>query len=237
MYCPRCGERQPLGSRQCANCGLPFTRDEAARRPRGARPVPAQGTASRARVYERDPGVGRRALTLLAVLVIAVVGAVAIAAILSRVVVRPFVGDTVTDYLRGRVGEAIATAVPKVTLPAGGQQVVLTEDELNRRIAERAGQLGPLQDARVAITPEEVRVDLSAYGVSGTYHAHVAAQNGQVVITDGRIDGPLGWVMPADQLQATLNQELATALNQSGVAVEQVTLGQGQATLTVAPRG
>ena len=246
MYCPRCGERQPLGSRRCAACGFPFTREEAASGRAAARSGAVPG-AVRYREWERGPGVGRRVLGCLGVTILGAVVVLGVITILSNAVVRPYIGRAIAAHIRLPVastpvssGQAAAPTpdaagglIPSV--PANAAQVVITEDELNSSIATHASEIRPLDSATVRITPTEVAVDMSAYGVSGTYHGQVVVQNGKAVLTNGRIDGPLGWVVSPGPIESALNDQIAASLDASGVSVTSVALQQGQMTVGLAP--
>lgn len=250
MYCPRCREPQPVGSRRCGNCGYSFVANRSAQpRRQGTRTaaVPANRTASTSyREWERGPGSGRRVISCLAILVLAVVIAVAAAAVLSSSVVRPYIGRQITKHLASigttqsaststsagsgqSSGSGAVAAVP--TPKPGERQIVVTQDELNQRIAAHQSQIKPLDSASVQLTPQGAEVTMRAYGLTGRYHGQVQAENGQVVVTNGHIDGPLGWVVPVSALESALNQQIAASLNQSGVQVDSVTLQQGQMTV------
>lgn len=244
MYCPRCGERQPLGSRRCANCGFPFTREEVTTgRPSARSGAPAG--AARHREWERGPGVGRRVLGCLGITVLSVIIVLGVLTVVSNAVVRPYIGRAIAAHIRlpaAVTGSIAGQPTPAATVgasgavataPAGATQVVITQDELNAGIAAHQSQIRPLDSASVSITPAEVAVDMSAYGVSGTYHGQVVAQNGKAVLTDGRIDGPLGWVVSPGPIESALNDQIAASLNASGVSVTAVSLQQGQMTLDV----
>lgn len=238
MYCPRCGASQPLGTRRCARCGQPFTRRGYARR-QGADPAAAAGVAPRYREWERGPGAGRRALGCLAVLVVTVVLILAGSAVFTDVV-RPYVGSAITERLNPlRPAEPDEAAqAPAATVPTpspGAQQVIITQDELNQRIEENRERIQPLDSVRVEITPDAFALELRAFGLSGRYEGQVTAEGGQVQLSGGRVTGALGWLIPVEPLESALNEQLRQGLDQTGVAVEAVTLEDGQMTLTLAP--
>jgi hypothetical protein len=130
----------------------------------------------------------------------------------------------------------IPSEVPNLVIPPGGEQLIVTQDDLNAKIAEQAGKLGPIDKATVEITPEELTLETTALGVTGTYHGQVEARDGQIVVTNGRVDGPLGWFMPVDQIEAALNDTARSALATSGASVTGVTLEQGKMVVSVEPR-
>ena len=247
MYCPRCGERQPLGTRRCAACGFPFTREEADTGRAAARSGSTQG-AVRYREWERGPGVGRRLLGCLGFTILAVVVVLGVVTVVSNAVVRPYIGRAIAAHLRLPTTSSTAQSDPATTststaaavlvprVPADAAQVVITQDQLNANIAAHAGEIRPLDTATVRITPTEVAVDMSAYGVSGTYHGQVVVQNGKAVLTNGRIDGALGWVVPPGPIETALNDQIAASMDASGVSVTSVALQQGQMIVGLAPK-
>lgn len=238
MYCPRCGADQPLGTRRCARCGQPFTRRAYARSQR-MRPAPAVQARTQYREWERGPGVGRRVLGCLAVMVVTVVLLLAGFATFSTVV-RPFVARTITERLSPAASlspeEPVAPPVVSVPTPSPGTlQVTVTQEDLNQRIEANRDRIRPLDSAQVQITSEAFAIELRAFGLTGRYAGQVVVVDGEVQLTNGRITGPLGWLIPVAPLESALNDQLRNGLDQSGVAVDSVTLQEGQMTITLAP--
>lgn len=198
------------------------------------------------REWERSPGVGRRALGCLAVIILTAIIIIAGIATYSSVL-RPQLEARITagiDASRaalvgGLPGEvSIPDApvdVPTIPVPsAGARQIIITEAELNQRIEANREQIKPLDSLRVAITPEAFVLQLRAFGIGGEYRGKVVAQDGQLLLTHGKVSGPLGWMLPTDPLESALNDQLRASLSSSGVIVEAVTMEQGQMTVTVA---
>lgn len=273
MYCPRCGEPAPTGSRRCAACGLPFVRTAARS---GGRPPAArfgrreQPSATAFDPYDRngyqpersamssrrdDTPRGRsshKAIGCLFGLILLAIVVVAGVALLSRGVVKPYVGRQLDQHLNlpEVANKLIGNATPSPTTstaapvnppavvptpPAGAHQVVITQGQLNQEIAAHKDRIKPLDSASVTMTPGEMQVSMRAYGLSGTYRGEVAVANGQAKLTNGHIDGPLGWIVPVDPVQAALNNQLQDALNQNGLSIDSVTVQQGQMVVAVSP--
>lgn len=274
MYCPRCGEPAPTGSRRCAACGYPFTRSAA----RSGGPLPParfgrreqpardggptsyslydgqSGYASEEPGYRPEPRrrSSHKALGCLAGLILLAVIAVIGVALFSRGVVKPYVGRQLDQHLNlpGIASKLTGNATPAATAtatepsgqaavaptpPPGSHQVVITQDQLNQEIADHKDRIEPLDSASVTMTPGEMQVSMRAYGLSGTYHGQVAVSGGRAELTDGHIDGPLGWIVPVEPVQSALNDQLRSALNQNDVAIESVTLQQGQMVVALSP--
>ncbi|HLI51360.1 MAG TPA: hypothetical protein VKU87_06160 [Thermomicrobiaceae bacterium] len=275
MYCPRCGEPAPTGSRRCAACGYPFTRSAArsggplsparfGRREQqsgyGDYPSYAPYDDGQSNLGNPDPAYGRdarrrsshKALGCLAGLILLAVVVVAGVALLSRGVVKPYVGRQLDQHLNlpaiaskltgnatpsatTTAGEPASQTAVAPTPPAGAHQVVITQDQLNQEIENNKGRIKPLDSASVTMTPGEMQVSMHAYGLSGTYHGQVEVSGGKAELTNGHIDGPLGWIVPVGPVQSALNGQLQSALNQNGLAIDSVTLQQGQMVVAVSP--
>ncbi len=111
-------------------------------------------------------------------------------------------------------------------------EVTITEQEINERVNAR-GNLGPIDDLQVHITPEGLLVDLSAYGFDGTYRAAIVERDGSVALDGGSLDGPLAYAVSDGDLEQAINRELAVALSAAGYRVAGVTLGDGALTLAL----
>ncbi len=234
MLCPRCGSRQPLGSTRCAKCGTPFTRREAAKRPSGRRVSTVASPVASARRYERRSGVRKSLLAWMAVLLITVIGVVALAALFSSSVIKPYVGRTVSNDLQGQIVSSVPKVTPgATTVDPGANQMVITQQQINDEIAKNAGSFGPLSSVAVKIEDGQFNVNFSAYGMSGNYQGHVEMLNGEPVVTGGHITGMLGWFVPTDQVESALNREIAAAVSQAGVQVSSVALRPGEMILTL----
>lgn len=178
-------------------------------------------------------------------LLVALVGALAVAVILvagfqlaSDRIVKPIVADRVEREIDSGVerfvsGELASMPLPEVDQP---QEVMVSEAELNQRIAEQ-NNLGPLDGARAEINSDGVAVHMDAYGLSGVYRARVGVENGQAVLQDGSISGALGYFIPVDDLENVANEAIARSLSASEIRVADVTLVDGEMVLTLESTG
>lgn len=147
-------------------------------------------------------------------------------------VVQPWVGDLAINGIRDGIREAVHDRIAtEVGLDSSGE-VTITDQEITDRLQSR-GNLGPIDDIQVHITPDGLTVDLSAYGVSGTYRAAVVEQDGSLALTNGHLDGALAYALPEGELESGINRELAAALAAGGYRVDDVTLGDGALTLAL----
>ena len=234
MLCPQCGATNPLGARRCAACGRPFTRaalteDQLARGPHDS------AINSRSVTPARQPRRRRfGCLTALGTLALLSVGGLLLALALGTFVVKPYIRSAAKSNIQAGIGSEVASQI----LQAGALQtgtVTITENDVNSRIA--TANLGRLDSVSVAFSPAGIDVNLSAYGLNGSYRATPRAQNGSVVLDGGVITGALGYVVSAGDLEAIVNYEIARALASAGYRVNDVALTEGALVLTLAPAG
>ncbi|HYI15321.1 MAG TPA: hypothetical protein VEX37_08020, partial [Thermomicrobiales bacterium] len=250
MICPQCATRNELGSQRCRACRRPFTHDayQAAaparrfqpRRGQVAAPAPVPGWTDEhgrqpAEPFDDTgawsgpvvtPGRPRRkrrphgCLIAFGVLSIVVVGLLVAALLASTYIVKPMVRDAaVTDLQAGVRDEVSSQLAAQIVEDAPEGEIIITDDEINQRLAS-TGDLGPIDDVTITIAPDVITVDLSAYGLTGTYQSVIRAENGSVVLDSGSLDGPLGFVIPGDELAEAANAEIAAALSAAGYRVE-----------------
>ena len=234
MYCPRCGARQPLGTTRCAECGAPFTRREATRRTTPQFADASNTAAASYRRYERRSGAKKGLLAWLAVVLLTVIVVIALAAFFSTSIIKPYVGKSVSNKLDEQLGSTIIGVTPNSGAALAGKTLTISQDQINQKIAQNSDSLGPLSNVHVRITGQAFVVDFSAYGMSGQYTGQVVMQDGKPVLTNGNISGPLGWVVPTNQVEAAFNKQIASAVDQAGVQVSSVALQPGQLVLTLA---
>lgn len=170
-------------------------------------------------------------LYALVALVIIVAGLIIGGMIASNEIVKPMVADRVREDLDSGIRTAVQSQVPtRVPDTAGetsaAEEITVTEAEINQSIDDQ-GNFGPVDDINVQVQPEGVSLDLSAYGMSGTYTADLLVENGSVHLTNGNLDGPLRFVVPEGELEQIANEAMTRALMDTGYRIAQVTLGDG----------
>ncbi len=262
MICPQCATRNELGSQRCRACRRPFTHEAyqahaPARRfqPRQrqvagptstpgwvderqhppAAPIDDTGVWSGPAIKAGRPRRNRRShgcLIAFGILSIVVVGLLVAALLASTYLVKPMVRDAAVADLRTGVRDEVSSQIATQIEDAPEGEIIITDDEINQRLAA-GGDLGPIDDVTVTITQDVITVDLSAYGLSGTYQSVVRAENGTIVLDSGSLDGPLGFVIPNDELAEATNVEIAAALSEAGYRVESATMQDGAIALTV----
>lgn len=128
------------------------------------------------------------------------------------------------------VDEAVG-ALPELiaALPAG--ELVVSDTEANSFLAERQDDYAPLDSINLQFTGGEVAAEVRAYGLSGTAHTGLAAQDGRVVLLNPQIDGALGLVVSAEELVIPLADRLNAELARQGRTVDEVRIEEGQIVL------
>lgn len=193
------------------------------------------------RTYRRSSAPGSRAIGGLVALLIITLVIIAGAAFLGSIDTSS-ITDDVANQARQVVGldegdsdsDEPPVAVPEQpTEPAGEQTWVLTQEELNRRIANRADSFGPAEDISVQVDDGTVSVSFHAYGVPGTYHGSLTTRDGVPVVADSTIDGPISWVVDSNEIDQILNEEMASAARERQVSVESVHVRPGEVVMGI----
>ncbi len=147
--------------------------------------------------------------------------------------VRPYARDVARDRLRS----AAATQVVEVgTLPVRPSgRVTITDEQVNRALRANPDRYAPLEEPTLTFAPDGVRVAFDLYGTRSTYTAGLAVENGSLAVVDGRVSGPAGQVLAADDAAAIVEQQLAALLDRSDRQVTGVRLGDGTLAIETAP--
>lgn len=181
---------------------------------------------------------------LLATLVI-LVWVILIALLLIRFVARPLLTNIGLDRIAERIdipgSQADAPAaggsvqLPDNVLPGSVQpgSFAVTDADANQWLTEHRAELQGIDDVQMRFIPGEVQADVTVSGVTSTARAGVTVENGQIVVTNARLDPPLGLILDvqpfANLLQQRLNSDLAT----TGQQVTGVTIEQGRLNITI----
>lgn len=172
-------------------------------------------------------------LPALVVLLAVAVGVIIGLIIATNMYVRPRVTDAIADNIGARIETTVAEQVTSELgdIPAG--EVTIREADINQRIDER-GNLGPIENLTVNIVPSGVEADMSAYGLSGGYSADVQHQDGQIVLTNGEVSGPLQYLVSEGDVTRIASNAINRSLADAGYRVEGVTLHDGEIVLSLA---
>lgn len=184
------------------------------------------------RYRERPRSSVRRWVTALTILVWIIL----IVLLLARFVARPAITRFVQDRIAQVSGQAGGTpAIPDTILPGDipAGSFSIRESDANQWLAEHRQELEGVEDVRLRFLPGEAQADVTIGGVSSTAYAGVEVVNGQVVVTNPRLDWPLGAVVDiqpfADLIQERLNTDLASLQR----TVTGATIKSGQIVITI----
>ncbi len=143
----------------------------------------------------------------------------------------------VQDELESNMEEAISTYVvpyiagPGVTPEAG--TYVLSDEDVNREI--RAGS-SDFEDLVVDINPDAIEMRIGQRGQSVTYRAGVAVEEGHLALTNASLDGVPNWALSADTITNAVENGVNDYLDEAGLILTEVSLGDGEMTLVTADR-
>ena len=145
---------------------------------------------------------------------------------------KPLISQQVGEALGGQLNEQLDQ---KINEQAGGAgeipadfsgQVIILESEVNDYLSANPQEIAPLDSASVQFLPGEMRATISAYGASGTARAGIAVADGKVVVVNPRIEGPLGFLIDANQLAESLESRLNSQLGGQRISAIEVQAGQ-----------
>jgi len=231
MDCPSCGTRQPP-RRRCVACGAPAPR---ARSRSGGR-LPLASRRPRPKTgWERQGRASGRLLGCLLTAVSSAVVLIALTAFLSAEAERPVTTSPVSE--RSPVLSPLPANPPAAPPTAAGEQVVITDEELNRQLTEYAQALSPARDVRAEIDPSGIAIRFSVYGLGGAFLTRPVARDGRLDLDEVRVEGPLGFVLDAEQVRARLASALQQHIAAEGARVEAVTLERGRLIVTLSRAG
>ena len=183
--------------------------------------------------YERYRERPRSSLRRWIIALTVLIWVVLIALVLLHFVARP----AVTRYVQDRIAQRLPVQPQEGTLPAQGEltpsdlppgSFAIRESDANQWLVDHRHELQGVDDVRLRFLPGEAQADLTVGGLTSTAYGGVQVVNGRVIITNPRLDSPLGLfvdVRPfATLIENRLNQDLATL----GRTVSSVTIEQGQ---------
>ena len=126
-----------------------------------------------------------------------------------------------------QIEQGAAQALPTVVAALPSGELRVTDAQANAYLTERAGSLKPIDSATVHFVPDQVQVDLRAAGFSSTARMGLEVQNGRIIATDPKLDGPLGQVIALPDLTRALEQQLNDQLAAQGRHITAARVEQG----------
>lgn len=230
MQCPQCGTRNPLGSNHCSNCGMPFTR-EASQEAYSYAPDSQQQYVRRpVQPVPRQRRRGGGCLVPLLVMLALIAGVFVGAFVVADLVIKLRVADVVATNIRTGIEDTVRERVQAELGNLESGTVTISEAEINQRL-HQGRDLGPVDELDVAIDPDGISADLSAYGLSGNYSADVVVENGEIRLENGSIGGPLQYVIDHSEIERVASNAINQVLQESGYEVASIQLGEGELVL------
>lgn len=103
--------------------------------------------------------------------------------------------------------------------------VIITETDANNFIASNSSQSDPIQNSHLSITPAGLQLVFQTYGLTSTITGVPRAVNGQIVVTNVEVQGPVSLIMSPAELTSEVNadlQQVSAALHRpiSGLALK-----------------
>jgi hypothetical protein len=180
-------------------------------------------------------------------LLVALVWIILLAGLGYRYWLRPQISQNIGRQIAEQVGApAAGTTSPQQQIEQGAAQVLptaiaalpsgelrITDDQANAYLVERAESLKPIEAATVHFVPDEVQVELRAAGFSSTASMGLEVQNGRIVATNPKLDGPLGQFIALPDLTGALEQQLNDQLAAQGRRVTAAQIEQGALVVTI----
>ena len=123
---------------------------------------------------------------------------------------RPYLHGVVQNEVDGIFSNAtnLINPITVGVVAASHKPVIITETDANNLIAANNSQSGPVQQAHLSITQDGLRLDFQAYGLTSTITGVPKVVNGQIVMTNVTVQGPLSIVMSPDELTNEVNANL-----------------------------
>ncbi len=150
-----------------------------------------------------------------------------------QLLARPYARDLTHDRLEAAAATQVV-AIGTLPVPPSGR-VTITDEQVNRALQANPDRYAPLEDPTLTFAPSRVQVAFDLYGTRSTYTAGLAVANGSLTLVNGKVNGPAGRVLTADDAAAIVEQQLAALLARSDRRVTGVGLGDGTLTIETAP--
>lgn len=175
----------------------------------------------------------RSCLGQIAAIGVALLVIVALYGVLARPALSGLLGDQISQRLGptaevGQAADQAAAALPGAVAALPPGQIAISQAQANAFLADHQGDYAPLDQVSVRFSGGQVLADLTAFGVSGTARAGLAASDGRVALVDPQIDGALGLAVSPTDLLAPLADRLNAELARQGKYVEDIQIQEGQ---------
>lgn len=163
----------------------------------------------------------RRRNRLVQVLLIALAVLVVLALLLVGgwfLLLRPYAHGVAQNEIDGVFLNATNLINPlALTIVASSHQpVIITENDANNFITLNSSQSNTIQQVHLSITPAGLQMQFQTFGLTSTITGVPQVVNGQIVMTNVTIQGPMSLIMSPDELTNEVNvdlQQISASLN------------------------
>jgi hypothetical protein len=123
---------------------------------------------------------------------------------------RPYLHGVAQNEVDGVFSSATNLINPlAVTVVASTHRpVIITENDANNFIAMNSSQSDPIQQIHMSITPAGLLLEFQTYGLTSTITGVPRAVNGQIVVTNVKVQGIASLIMSPDELTNEVNADL-----------------------------
>lgn len=183
------------------------------------------------RYRQRPHSALRRWMTALTILVWIILIMLLLVRFVARPAITRFVQDRIAQ-VSGQAGgapDAPGNRLP-ADMPAGSFSI--RESDANQWLVEHRQELEGVDDVRLRFLPGEAQADVTVGGVSSTAHANVEVVNGRIIVTNPRLDWPLGAVVDIQPFATLIQDRLNTDLAGLQRTVTGATIQSGQIVIT-----
>jgi hypothetical protein len=150
-------------------------------------------------------------------------------------VLRPAIHAQADGALAKGIGALVASVppIPEQALQIAGSKVTISEASSNDALRQLSGTAGIQNLVTVRYAPGIVRVQYDVRGNAGEITMQPRARDGRIEVVNVHVTGILGWIESGQELQATLNRELAPLSGKTPHGFAELTVTAGQVTVTL----
>jgi hypothetical protein len=126
---------------------------------------------------------------------------------------RPILSGLAQNQIDSEMTSAVNQITPAelLLIPPGRASVSLTQAEMTNFLNSNTTPSDPVQHLNMTVTPAELQLDFQTYGLTSTITGVPQAVNGQIVITDVKVQGIAALLLSPGDLTTSINAHLRDA--------------------------
>jgi hypothetical protein len=260
IQCARCGWHNEATAIMCGGCGQPLRATPQPNVPQATvpwsqAPVPAPApqlvssqqaaptwpvaSGAPAPVQRAAPAARPRRSSCLSGCLwsLLIILALLVALVMSAwsLVLRPALHAQADAALARGVGTLVGDVppIPERALQLVGPSLTVTEAASNDALQQGANAAGSTAGFSVRYEPGVVRVRYDVSGNVGQISMQPRVRDGRIEVVNVHVTGALGWIESGQELQATLNRELAPLSDKTPHGFAAISVASGQLTVTL----